>query len=458
MHACVPASWVQPDDVASRASLSGWLHRRVLPLSLLVGTVLVSMAFTLFWGPVVLHHSYWVVPGDIWGTFRTAQFVSWGDIGDVYKSGAGLVTIPGISVALAPVALVATHLNLSTSFPFSLAHPTAWLVLGPVECALGGVVLFPLDRLAGRLGANRRQRVAASVTGAVALWPVVAMWGHPEDCLALAFALWALLAALDERWRAMGWLMGVAIAMQPLVVLVLPVLVAWSPARERLRLVGRAVLPAVALVAIPLEQAWSATTTALLKQPNFPLVDHPTPWLPLAPVLSKTRPEWLQHFGQKTVGGGSRFTISVVHTIWGETVAAGPGRIIAIVLACLTGVLVVYRRPSPAGLVWLFCVALALRCYFEPVMTPYYLWPALAVGLVLAVRERGRFVVAVVAGAAMTWWSYRHIGPWAWWTPVVVLLTTVVVAASPARPSVSRSPEAPVPSSDLLEPAVEVGV
>lgn len=136
--------------------------------------------------------------------------------------------------------------------------------------------------------------------------------------------------------------------------------------------------------------------------------------------------------------------------------AAGPGRIIAIALACLIGVAIYFRRPSPAGLVWLCCVALALRCVFEPVMNPYYLWPPLAIALVLAVRARGGFAVAVVAGGAMTWWSYRHIGPWAWWAPVMALLAIVVVAGSPLQLKDWRAIDDRGHSADLTSGVVRV--
>ena len=36
---------------------------------------------------------------------------------------------------------------------------------------------------------------------------------------------------------------------------------------------------------------------------------------------------------------------------------------------------------------WAVALVLALRLYMETVMTSYYVWPALAVGLVVAARE-----------------------------------------------------------------------
>ena len=107
--------------------------------------------------------------------------------------------------------------------------------------------------------------------------------------------------------------------------------------------------------------------------------------------------------------------------------------LIAIGLAVLIGLYVRRHRPQPDQVVWLCCVALSLRCVFEAVMNPYYLWPPLAIALVLVVRNRWRFGLAFVAGAGLTVWSYRHTGPWEWWVPVVLLLGVVVISAMPAR-------------------------
>ena len=42
------------------------------------------------------------------------------------------------------------------------------------------------------------------------------IWGHPEDAVAVGFALYALVFALDGRWTGAGWLFGAALATQPL--------------------------------------------------------------------------------------------------------------------------------------------------------------------------------------------------------------------------------------------------
>src|ERR1039458_3147651 len=216
----------------AESALAASTRRRVVPIALIVATVATTMAYTLLWGPL-FGHSYWIAPGDLWGTFHTSQFVAWGEIGDVYNSGGGLVSLPGISVVLAPVALLVNHLGLSVGFPFGIAHPTAWLVLGPYQAAVGALVLIPLDALAEELGVSRTGRVASSIGEAVVLWPVLAIWGHPEDSVAMAFAVWGLLAGLRGRWRAAGWLWGLAPVMQPLVVLMVPIVFAMAATQMR---------------------------------------------------------------------------------------------------------------------------------------------------------------------------------------------------------------------------------
>jgi hypothetical protein len=413
------------------APMKAWLRSRRWPLLAAAAVVVVTMAYTLLWAPLVHHGSYWFMPGDVWGTFRSAHYVAWGDIGDVYARETGLVTLPGISVILAPIAFISYHFKLTESFPYVIAHPTAWLLLGPAEAALGASVLVPLDRLAHRLGVASRWRLALCGVEAVILFPVVAIWGHPEDPLAMTFALYGLLAAFDRRWRACGWWWGLALVTQPLVVLALPLVFAMAPVRQWARLALRSVLPAVALLAIPLTQSWANTSRALFQQPNYPSIDHATPWLAFAPVLSKAHPVVLHRFARTQRLGHTIFTGRYVHTIAGEVVAAGPGRAIAIALSILLGVWVYRHQPNVAQVIWLVALALALRCVFESVMDPYYVWPPLAVALILAVRDRRRFLVFLVSAAAVTVWSYRHTGPWAYWLPIVVLLGVCLVCALP---------------------------
>ena len=86
-------------------------------------------------------------------------------------------------------------------------------------------------------------------------------------------------------------------------------------------------------------------------------------------------------------------------------------------------------------LVWTAAVVLSLRTYTESVMTAYYIWPALAVGLVVAARaSRRRFAVAVVAAVVATVCAQWHLAWLAWWAIDVVGLTVLLVAAVRPEP------------------------
>ncbi len=386
-----------------------------------VSLVAVGMAYSLAWERVAHHTGGWSTPADLWATFRAAHLVGWGGEGLLYGSGTGLVTLPGIAVVLAPVAMVSGALHLSESFPLALAHPTAWLLVGPVEMALGAVLLFPLDDLARRIGVPSRRRVVLVWLEAALVWPVVVLWGHPEDPLALACALYGLMAALDGRWRRGAVLFAVAVAVQPLTVLLLPIVAAYVPPRAWPRAGAIVAAPSALLLVAPLAHAWGATTHALLDQPNFPTIDHGTPWAALAPVLGRAAGAGAH--GAHGAQGAHGVAAGTLGAHGALAVAAGPGRMLALAGAVLIGLLVARRRPPEATVVWLAALALSLRCVFEAVVDPYYLLPGLAVSLVVAARlGRAQLAVGVALAAAATALSCRHAGPWAYYLPMAALL------------------------------------
>jgi len=278
------------------------------------------------------------------------------------------------------------------------------------------VALFAADALAERLAVSRARRAFLTAAGATLLWSVSVEWGHPEDAVALGLALYAILALSDARPARSAWLTGLAIAVQPLVILMVPVVLATLEARKLAGFLARAAAPAAVVLGAAAAANWSATYHAVTSQPNWPLVDHPTPWTPLAPHLA------------------------------GGAIAGGPLRVVAILLACGCG-LILRRRLNAAQrpvrwahgtlreLLWWAALALALRSVFETVMVAYYLWPALAVALIAAARSWRRlilsscFAVAVSLGAQSSWRS-----PWGWWSLMVAgLALTLFLAGFPGR-------------------------
>ncbi len=415
--------------VSSRGT--GWLRarlrRRAWPLVVTALTLGLQAVYSLWWAPVVRHHGYWVYPGDIWGEFRSAHFIGWGDLGGVYSASTALVTFPGMLLVLAPIAMLCGALGLTESFPYVLPHPTAWLVLGPYVIVVSCIALFACDALAERLGITRARRAWLCFAEGVVLWNVSVHWGHPEDALAMALALYAFVMAIDGRFTPAGWLLGAAVATQPLVLLMLPVMMAWA-GRGRVRaLVTRALLPSVALLVTPLAAEFHATAHALFSQPNYPNLDHVTPWTALAPVLG---------------GSGT-----------GRMVAAGPGRIVAIVLACLVGWRARRWQSRPDCLLLAAGCALSIRCLTESVMVAFYTWPVLALGLVLAtLRGRWQARAAVLVAVAVTVCSDTHLGAWVWWPLVNGGLLVVLLLGTPSRVRV----EVPI-TVETAEPVRAIG-
>jgi hypothetical protein len=207
--------------------------------------------------------------------------------------------------------------------------------------------------------------------------------------------------------------MGAAIAVQPLVLLALPILLATLPLRRLPGFLIRAATPPAVLLGAAAAANWSATYAAVTSQPNSPVVDHPTLWTGLAPHMS------------------------------GDAVAAGPARLFAIIVSCACAVFVRqrWRRTAPAldEFLWWIALALALRSVFEPVMVAYYLWPTLAVVLIASATSSRRLVATAFVSTAVTLVAQiGWHGPWTWWVPMLAGLSLTLFVARPSRPVVAQ--------------------
>jgi hypothetical protein len=394
-----------------------WLTRRMFPLLATVGLIAFGMASTIWWGPAMLGKAAWSLPDDLWATLAAAQRLLHGNLAGLYTPPTRLITFPGAAVILVPIVAVidAAGLSLQAQNAHNL-YPAVWLVAGPYEIALSAMALFAADAVAEHLGADRAKRAVLAGASAVALWSVAVRWGHPEDAVAVGLLLYAILALARGRTGRAAWLTGAAVAVQPLVLLAVPVV---AVAVERRRLAGflaRAAAPAVVLLGAAAAANWSATFHAVTSQPNWISIDQTTPWAALAP------------------GTGT-----------GQSVAAGPARLLAILVACGCALAAGRRwraaRGAPAWstrtlaeVLWWTALALAVRSVFEPVMVAYYLWPPLAVALIAASRDWSRLIPTSVAAAAVTLASQLTLhGPWTWWTPMIAGLgLTLFFARIPA--------------------------
>ncbi len=399
-----------------------WLFRRRFPLLAAVVMTAVGMAGTI-WGPLYYGTTAWGLPDDLWGTLIGAQRLVHLNLAALYTTPTQLVSLPGTAIILIPVVAVMDLAGIAVPAPGVAMghHPASWLVAGPYQALISAVVLFAADALAERLGVTQPRRFVLAVAGAAALWGVTIRWGHPEDAVAVGLLLYAIVALADAKTSRSAWLAGAAVAVQPLVLLALPVMIAVVAPKRWPGFLVRVAAPSAVLLAVAAAANWTATVHAVTSQPNSPTIDHPTPWIYLAPHLP------------------------------GGQVAAGPGRILAIAAACGCA-LVAWRRvrrpmppamppagspaAPPAGpssaawrpemlqqLLWWTATALALRSAFEPVMVAYYLWPPLAVALIVASTNWFRLLPAAVAAVVLTFFSQvQWRNPWAWWLPMITLL------------------------------------
>jgi hypothetical protein len=410
------------------------LARRVFPLVASLGLIVVGVSTTT-WGPSMMGRTEWVLPYDLWGTLVAATRLAHLDIGGLYTSPTGLVSLPGAAVILVPIAAVidAAGLSLQIPGPANL-HPPVWLVAAPYQIALCCVTLFAADALAEQLGVARWKRALLSAASAGVLWNVSARWGHPEDAVAVGLLLYAILAQSRSRDGLAGWLAGAAVCVQPLVLLALPVMLALMPWRRMPMFGVRAALPSAVLLGAALLANWHATYTSVTSQPNSPTINHPTLWTSLAPHVAN------------------------------GNVAAGPARLATILLACCCA-LAVRRRwlarldaagraagdgataaaPSAssawwppsvlAKVLWWAALTLALRSFFEPVMVSYYPWPPLAVALIPAATLSWRRLIAagLVAGGVTAAAQGMSHSAWIWWAPLVAGLALMLILAAPGR-------------------------
>lgn len=398
-----------PAAAARRGASNAWW------IVLLTGVVVgVGMAYSFLWAPLVRHGPhYWIYPGDLLGTVRASTYIEIGTFSYLYSLHTSLVTLPGFAIVFTPIVKLSQVLHLvPATVIFPVPRPSQWLLIGPVSMATSAVALAGLDAVARTLGTSLVRRRVLLVAEAAAIWPVVALWGHPEDVIALGLGALALSRAIRGRAVSAAWLLGGALAMQLYVVLLVPIFIGLVGTRRAAPFLARTALLPGALFLAMLVPDPHGTLHTLFDQPNFPTVDHPTPWVLLAPHLGR------------------------------GVVAAGPGRLIGLVAACALGFIAARYRHDRLMIVWLAAAALAGRCLTEAVMDPYYVAPAIALALVaVSSRSWRRCILVGAAGAALTVLTYYRPGIWWYWLEMAAAFAVMLVLSRPRWPT-SRISEA----------------
>lgn len=381
------------DGSGSPERLVAWAKLHVAPLVASVALVALGLGWVLWWGAQNGNGStVWATPPDLWSTYDAAVLAVHGHLAQVYSPATGLVTFPGIVVVLAPVAAVgsALHLEMGPNVAPYFA-PTGWLLLGPYVLVLSTVPLFAVDAIARRFGVALRNRVVLSLTEAFVIANVTVKYGHPEDALAVGLALYGALAAEDGEWTSCAWLLGIAIAVQPLAVLAAPAIVA-RRGRLVVRLLPGLILPSAIVLAAPLAASWSAASSAITHQLNYPSLNFATPWTSIAPRVG-------------SAGG----------------VSAGPVRAGVTLLAFAAGAVLCRRRPSLEFVLFVIGSLFFARIVTEVVMDGYYPWAVVGIGVLLAAR-RGcwRLGASALLAIAVTLLGSQHWqGVWPWWLAVI---------------------------------------
>jgi hypothetical protein len=387
--------------------LSLWAELRSAPVVATAAMFVLVMAYSLLGHPLLhLGSSRLLSPDDLWTLDNASTAVLHGHLTRVYVPNEALTSPPGILLALLPAMAVGQVLGLSPHLHASGAPQSMWFVLGPTAFLLGSTLLFALDAVARAWSFSPRARLALALVAALGVANVVVMWGHPEDCIALALVIWAALAVDRDGEAAVhraAWLLGVGVVLQPLAVLgIVPVL-----ARFGWRAGGaqwwRLALPSVVLVIFPLVAEPHETLYVLLHQPFELAHNSYTPLTHLAPSI-----------GNGLNGGG-------------------PTRLVAVLLAATLAAAVCHRHHGLVTVLGIVAASIFIRVLLETELNWYYLWPLLALCLLLSLRRSvARFGLCAGASVATMFLGNRivhHID--AWWPALIALLCVSLLSALP---------------------------
>ncbi len=341
---------------------SNWPRRHVGPLLGMLVIVVTGMTYSFLWNRLFYHSTNWDTPDDIWNTFRAAQYVTWGGKVRFTTIRQRSRLFPESPFILAPVAKVAGHLHLSS-----------WLLRPSRNPRRGGfsdrsnwhsvpTLLFPLDIGSPTFQCGVTATNVLLVVRDALIWPSVALWGHPEDALSLALGIYGLIAARRVTGFASELFFGLAMSIQPLVLLLVPVVVALVPVRRwpvRRSRNGSAV--GISLLATS-QPGVGTHDTDLVEAAKFRYCQpSDTLGISRARAQSSARSDGPDTQARETgqwPSPGLEVLVKVHSARRGCRTRSHPGG-----CHCPTiGVFVKVRKPSRPQVIWLAALALSLRC------------------------------------------------------------------------------------------------
>jgi hypothetical protein len=386
-----------------RQRASAWLDVRSAPVVATVALLAVGMAYSFLWRKVV-HGTPGIVPiegFDMASFTRISLNILHGNFSQIYYKHSSLTSPPALELILVPAAGLTQILGFAPGLPGHRTAASAWLVMGPVALIIASTALFAIDAYARHWRLSSAKRMALALVGAVAIASVVIYWGHPEVPASLALALWAALGLKRDGERALGragWLLGLAVAFQPLALLCLAPVLARYSWRIWLNLSYRIILPSAILLAAPFIASPHAVLFVQLHQPFYWHFISFTPWTHLAPNLAP------------------------------DTKGGGPTRLVALVLGFGLGFVVCRKRYDLVTIVSIIAICFYIRLIFESELNWYYFWPVAGLCLLLAIRRSWiNFVVCTAALLASIELGNRFVHHIVLWWPAIMLSGLVMV-------------------------------
>ena len=255
-------------DVDAAQTKSSWFTRPLAGWACVLGWCVAAGVFVagvaIPGGPAV---------GDAWEIIYPTWAISHGQLVCVYPphpESISTFAAPMYPIIAGAIGFV-TRIGDSASFPSgtALGHGCSKAVVGMVRWSQhGGAVeptlrtgyvagLFLLVGLILLLRATVRGRTGWEPAGLVLVacvppvWFCIEMYAHPQDVVALGFALAAMACALRNRWVWAGILIALAVLTQQYTLLVAIPLLVVAPSARRLPYVLAAIVTA-AVVAAPL--------------------------------------------------------------------------------------------------------------------------------------------------------------------------------------------------------------